>query len=207
MTEDLSPAQRRVYERLVDLTRRQGGTPELAAFARDLGIHYVSLKQHLEALDRKGYLSFESRGRGRSPTLALPPEATGVPVLGGIPAGALSEASVEAEGYLPLPGMQGEVFALRVEGDSMADLIQDGDVVLFSKRTPHRSGEICAVRVEGSDVTLKYLDRLGAGRYALRPHNPTFPVVEVEAQDVQVDGVYLGLLRGAMVHAFVQDVV
>ncbi len=203
--EEASPAQRKVYERLLSHVRRYDQTPDLADLARDLGVHYVSLKQHLEALHRKGYLTFESRGRGRSPLLTLPPQATGVPVLGGIPAGALSEAQVEAEGYLPLPGLQGDVFALRVEGDSMADLIQDGDVVLFAKRSPQRSGEICAVRVEGSDVTLKYLDRLSPHAYALRPHNPRYPVLEVEAAELQIDGVYRGLLRGALVNAFVRD--
>ena len=204
MTEELSPTQRKVYERLREHVRRTGTMPELSAFARAMGVHYVSLKQHLEALDRKGFLVFESRGRGRSPHLALPAGATGVPVLGGIPAGALSEASPEAEGYLPLSGLQDGSFALRVDGDSMADLIQDGDVVLFSKRAPQHSGEICAVRVEGSDVTLKYLDRLAPGRYALRPHNPRYPTVEVAAEDLVIDGVYRGLLRGALVDVLLE---
>ncbi len=202
---DLSPTQRKVYERLREQARRTGAMPELAGLARELGVHYVSLKQHLEALDRKGYIVFESRGRGRSPHLALPAEATGVPVLGGIPAGPLSEAVAEAEGYLPLTGMQDGSFALRVEGDSMADLIQDGDVVLFAKRSPQRSGEICAVRVEGSDVTLKYVDRLAAGSFALRPHNPAYPTVEVRGADLVVDGVYRGLLRGELVSALLQN--
>jgi repressor LexA len=201
--EPLTPTQRKVFDRLLEHVRRSGAMPELSAFARDLGVHYVSLKQHLEALDRKGYLEFESRGRGRSPRVSLPAGATGVPVLGGIPAGPLSEAAVEAEGYLPLAGMQGEAFALRVEGDSMADLIQDGDVVLFAKRPPSRSGEICAVRVEGADVTLKYLDRISPRRYALRPHNPAYPTVEVEATELVIDGVYRGLLRGELVSALV----
>jgi len=197
--EELSPMQRKVYERLRDHFRRTGGTPELSEFARELGVHYVSLKQHLEALHRKDYIVFESRGRGRSPHLTLPPVATGVPVLGGIPAGPLSEAVADAEGFLPLSGLQEGAFALRVEGDSMADLIQDADVVLFDKRQPQRSGEICAVRVEGSDVTLKYLDRLGGGRYALRAHNPDYLTIEVAAEDIVIDGVYRGLLRGALV--------
>ncbi len=204
MKEDLSPTQRKVYERLRDHHRRTGTMPELSAFARSMGVHYVSLKQHLEALHRKGFLVFESRGRGHSPYLALPAIATGVPVLGGIPAGALSEALAEAEGFLPLTGVQDGSFALRVEGDSMADLIQDGDVVLFADRQPQRSGEICAVRVEGSDVTLKYLDRLAPGRYALRPHNPRYPTVEVAAAALAIDGVYRGLLRGALVDVLLE---
>ena len=194
----LSPAQQRVYERIRDHVSRTGDTPDLADFSRELGVHYVSLKQHLRALADKGYLVFESRGRGRSPHLSLPAGATGIPVLGSIPAGPLSEAVAHAEAYLPLAGLQGRGFALRVHGDSMADLIQDGDVVLFEKRPAGRSGEICAIRVGEEDVTLKYLDRLGGDRYALRPHNPDFPTVEVGGAEVEVEGVYRGLLRGSL---------
>jgi repressor LexA len=198
MAVPLSPAQHRVYERLRAHVARTGATPDLSAFARELGVHYVSLKQHLQALADKGYLRFESRGRGRSPRLELPAAATGVPVLGAIPAGPLAEAVAEAEAYLPMAGLHGRAFALTVRGDSMADLIQDGDVVLFEKRPPGRSGEICAVRVGLEDVTLKYLDRLGDGRWALRPHNPAYPTLEVDGEDVEIEGVYRGLLRGSL---------
>lgn len=193
--------QRKVYDRLLDHYRRTGDLPELSLLARELNVHYVSLKQHLEALSRKGYLVFESRGRGRSPHLSLPPQATGIPVLGEIPAGPLSEGIEMAEAYLPLAGLPRARFALRVQGESMADLIQADDVVVFEKRQPYRSGEICAVRIDQSDVTLKYLDELGPGRYALRPHNPDYPVTEVAASEVTVEGVYLGLLRGDVLGA------
>lgn len=76
--------QQRVLERIVQ-TR-----PEflnLAGMAKDLGITYVTLKQHLEALDRKGLLTFESHGRGRSPTVRLPGVQT------------LEEAIAELERY------------------------------------------------------------------------------------------------------------
>lgn len=188
--------QQKVYERLTDHYRRRGETPELSLLARELGMHYVSLKQHLEALDRKGFISFESRGRGRSPQLTLPPQATGVPVLGDIPAGPLSDAVTHAEAFLPLAGLTKAHFALRVQGDSMADLIQHGDVVVFEKREPYRSGEICAVRLGENEVTLKYLDKLGPSQYALRPHNGDYPVVEVHAGEISIEGIYLGLLRG-----------
>lgn len=202
---NLSPMQRKVYDRLRDHYRRSGDLPELSAFARQLGVHYVSLKQHLEALHKKGFLTFESRGRGKSPNLELPAEATGIPVLGSIPAGPLSEAVAHAEAYLPLTGYRDQHFALRVHGDSMADLIQDGDVVLLEKRRPARSGEICALRVDESDVTLKYLDDLGSGRYALRPHNPDYPTVEIPARELAIEGVYAGLLRGDVLQALLQD--
>ena len=202
----LSTAQQRIFGKLRDYKRRTGATPDLSAFARELGMHYVSLKQHLEALAKKGYLTFESRGRGRSPLLELPAEATGVPVLGSIPAGPLTEAVQEADSFLPLVGFYETHFALRVAGDSMADLIQDGDVVLFKKQVqPARSGEMCALRVDGSEVTLKYLDRLGEGVCALRPHNPLYPTLRVEEANVEIEGVYQGLLRGEVLWSLLED--
>lgn len=203
--QPLSPQQTKVFERLREHQQRYGGAPELSAFARGLGITYVTLKQHLEALDRKGWLRFEGRGRGRSPILTLPAAATGVPVLGAIPAGPLAEAVVDAEGYLPLPGLGARWFALRVQGDSMADLIQPDDVVLFERGAPARDGLVCAVRLDEDDVTLKYLDRDGPGRYVLRAHNPAYPSRRVDARALQIDGVYRGLLRGEVLDALLLD--
>ena len=202
----LSTAQQRIFSKLRDYKRRTGDLPDLSSFARDLGMHYVSLKQHLEALSKKGYLVFESRGRGRSPTLELPAELTGVPVMGSIPAGPLSEAVQEADSYLPLAGFYDSHFALRVDGDSMADLIQNEDVVLFKQQPiPNYSGEICAVCVGESEATLKYLDRLGDDAYALRPHNPDYPILKVDASDLKVLGVYQGLIRGEVLASLLQD--
>lgn len=201
----LSTMQHKVYERLRAFKERHGDLPDLASLARELGIHYVSLKQHLQALDKKGYLHFQSRGRGQSPLLDLPLTATGVPVLGDIPAGPLSEAIALAEGYIPLAGSSREdYFALRVSGDSMADLIQNGDVVLFKKGQPSRSGEICAVRLE-NEVTLKYLEWQDTEHYILRPHNPGYPTVSVTASELQIDGIYQGLLRGIFVGTLVEE--
>lgn len=202
--QPLSPQQRRVFERLVAHQRRSGETPELSAFARGLGIHYVSLKQHLLALERKGYLRFESRGRGRSPRLTLAEVATGVPLLGAIPAGPLADPAAHAEAVVRIPGLGDEHFALRVEGDSMADALQSGDVVILERRPPARSGEICAVRVDDDDVTLKYLDREAGDQLTLRAHNPAFPSLRLHASRVQVDGVYRGLLRGEVAEALLK---
>lgn len=201
---ELPKMQRKVYERLCEHKERTGRVPDLAVFARELSIHYVSLRQHLEALHRKGHLVFESRGRGQSPRLELPLRATGVPVLGSIPAGPLSEALAEPEGFLPLPGAR-EQFALRVSGNSMADLIQDGDIVLFKQALPQRSGEICAVRVGNSEVTLKYVDRLEPQTVALRPHNSQYPTLAVPAEEVHIEGIYAGLVRGDLIGALYED--
>ncbi len=202
----LPPAQQRVYDRLLEHHGRHGELPELSELARQMNLHYVSLKQHLVALDKKGFLVFESRGHGRSPLLQLHPAATGVPLLGSIPAGPLSEAVAQADEFLALGGVRAASFALRVQGSSMADLIQPDDVVVFEKRQPHRSGEICAVRVSDSDVTLKYVDMRQRGSVTLRPHNPDFESVTVPSSEVIIEGAYLGLIRGHVLPAVLETV-
>lgn len=175
-----------------------------AALASKFGIHPVTLREYLDAIARKGYLEIKSRGRGQNPSVRL--LYSGVPIVGHIAAGLLSEALEHPEGYLKLAAYPGR-FGLRVYGDSMADAVQDGDVVLLKKR-PHKSGDICAVRIDQSDATLKYLDLYvnHPETVLLRPHNPTYPATEVEAARVVVDGVFSGLLRGDVINDLLQEI-
>lgn len=196
----LSPMQQRVFDEMLATERKTGYLPELSDLARTLGIHYVSLRQHLEALAKKQHITFTSRGRGRSPLVEIiRNEAQGIPLFGEIPAGPLSQAEAHIEGFVTAMPASPELFALRVHGYSMADLIQPGDIVLLRSGQPMRSGEICAVRIGEDEVTLKYVDTLPDNMYALRPHNPDYDVVEVHASELNIDGVYRGLLRGDFV--------
>lgn len=193
----LSPMQQRVLDEMLASERQTGYLPELSDLARTLGIHYVSLRQHLEALAKKQRINFTSRGRGRSPLVEIiRNEAPGIPLFGEIPAGPLSQAEAHIEGFVTAVPPTPELFALRVHGYSMADLIQPGDIVMLRAGQPARNGEICAVRIGEDEVTLKYLDTLPGNMYALRPHNPDYEVVEVHASELHIDGVYRGLLRG-----------
>ena len=174
-----------------------------AALASKFGVRAVTMREYLDAIARKGYLEIKSRGRGQSPSVRL--LYGGVPIVGQIAAGPLSEALEHPEGYLKLAAYPGR-FGLRVHGDSMADEIKNGDVVLLKKR-PHKSGEICAVRIDQSDATLKYLD-LHVNHpetVLLRPHNPEYPTTKVETTRVVVDGVFSGLLRGEVIDELMRE--
>ena len=202
----LTQLQQRVLTLLKKQWRERGGQPNLNDVAKAMGIHYVSLKQHLAALDTKGYLTFETQGRGKPPIIRLLEHegltfhtglaGPGVPLLGDIAAGGLHEAVEYLEGFLNVPGRD-DRFALRVKGDSMSEPIQDGDIVIL-KQAPYRSGDICAVRHE-DETTLKYLDLASGGTALLRPHNPSYEPIEVRLEEVYVAGVYDALLRGAVV--------
>ncbi len=189
---------------LLDALQKQveEGDVNFRGLASAFSIHPTTLREHLNAIARKGHLEIRSRGQGKSPYIRL--LATGVPVVGHIAAGPLSEALEYPQGYLRLPAYPGK-FGLRVQGDSMADAIQEGDVVLLKKR-PHKSGEICAVRVDRSDATLKYLDMYvnRPEMVLLRPHNPEYQAAEIESERVIVDGVFSGLLRGEVIDELMQ---
>lgn len=194
--------QLQILEALRATYERTGAPPELAALARSFDISYPTLREHLKALEAKGELIVESRGRGRSPRLTLLGAASGVPVFGEIAAGLPIGTYPEPEGYLTLRGHPSR-FALRVRGDSMADRIEHGDVVLLKRSQPQRSGEVCAVRVGEDEATLKYLEWGAKSKqprqYRLRPHNPAYPTLTVPASELHVDGVMHGLLRGEIV--------
>ena len=196
----LTELQARILGALANQVRE--GNVNIRSLAATFGVTDTTIREHLRAIARKGHLEFISRGHGRTPHVRL--LAAGVPVIGHIAAGPLSEALEFPEGYLRLPAYPGR-FGLRVKGDSMADEVKDGDVVLLKKRL-HKSGEICAVRVDRSDATLKYLDTV-VNRpevVLLRPHNPVYPTAEVEAKRVVVDGVFSGLLRGDVIDELMQ---
>jgi repressor LexA len=192
--------QFRILEALHDAHERDGHLPDLAEMARRFEISYPTLREHLAALEAKGHLRVTPRGPGRRPYVELARVPGGVPLYGEIAAGLPIGSAPEPEGFLRLRG-EGERFALRVRGDSMADRIEDGDVVVLQRRLPQRSGEICAVRVHDDETTLKYLewDEPQPSRYRLRPHNADYPTLLVAATGLHVEGVFQGLLRGAIV--------
>lgn len=192
--------QMQILEALRNAYLRQGQLPDLTGLARSFGIRYPTLREHLNALEAKGLIRIETRGPGRSPHITLLGDVGGVPLFGEIAAGVPVGSYPDPDAYLSLRGRP-DHFALRVRGDSMADRIENGDVVVLQQTRPQSSGEICAVRVGEDETTLKYLDWQGphAANYRLRPHNPAYPVLTVPATDIHIDGVFRGLLRGDVI--------
>jgi repressor LexA len=84
---------------------------------------------------------------------------------------------------------------LRVRGDSMIDeQIRDGDFVIVEDRKSADNGEMVIALLRGSDVTLKKFYREN-GRVRLQPANPTMQPLFIDASEVQVQGVVVGMMR------------
>lgn len=80
-----------------------------------------------------------------------------------------------------------ELSAIRVEGDSMEPLLNDGDEILVDRSPrPFRDG-IHVVRL-GETLMVKRVASAGAGRIALLSQNLAYPPVEVAVEEVEIIG-------------------
>ncbi len=112
------------------------------------------------------------------------PHASYVPVVGRIAAGSPILADEVIEDVFPLPRQivgEGELFLLKVVGDSMVDAaICDGDWVVVRREQTAENGEIVAALLD-NEATVKTFKRKD-GHVWLLPHNPDFsPIIGDEA--------------------------
>jgi repressor LexA len=97
----------------------------------------------------------------------------------------------------------GEVFALRVEGDSMINAgILDGDYVIIRRQDTVEEGDIAAVIINGEGTLKRWHSRSADGtmqHVRLEPANERFDPIEItedDAKEIMVFGKYVGLVRG-----------
>lgn len=202
----LTPIQARIRQFIEDFGQQSGHSPSYREIASAVGLASLSsVSLHVRTLQKKGYLIREP-GRPRTavirPADAVPVrpvagEAAGpaaaadqrnaayVPLAGRIAAGEpiLSGEQVlpadSAEDAFVLPRQlvgEGELFMLRVSGDSMIGAgITDGDLVVIRQQEDAENGDIVAALIDGVEVegTVKTLKR-SAGHTWLMPQNPAY---------------------------------
>ena len=168
-------------EKILQFVRERilaGQSPTVREVQAAFGFSAVeTARRHLENLIAEGRLGRET-GKARGYRL---PEALGllsIPLLGRVQAGALTTAVEEPEGYVPVlqERGRGELFALRVRGESMTGAgILPGDIAIVRRQPTADSGDI-AVALVGDEATVKRL-RLRDGRIELHAENPAFPPI------------------------------
>lgn len=183
MSAPLTPAQRRVLDFLREFVESRRFAPTAREIADRFGIAVKNGFYYLELLERKGYIRrkkhhprrIEFTGEG------LFRLAVRVPVLGRVPAGGPREAIEEVQGeFLLDPDLagEGEVFFLRVSGDSMTGVhVCDGDHVLVRSQASAEEGEIVVAVIDGEATVKRFRRR--KGRVRLEAENPAYPPIEV----------------------------
>ena len=198
--QPLTKRQREILDFLNSFIEQHGYAPSLEEVGRRFGLSSLAtVHKHLTNLQDKGFIK---RAWNRSRSIELIPTRVGaraidLPLLGNVAAGAPIEAVVSAETVAvpeDLVGKQ-DTYALRVRGDSMIDeQIRDGDVVIVEDRKTAQNGEMVIALLQGAEVTLKKFYR-DNGRIRLQPANATIQPLVVDAHEVQIQGVVVGVVR------------
>jgi repressor LexA len=196
----LTKRQREILDYLQDFIQQHGYAPSLEEIGRRFGLSSLAtVHKHLTNLQEKGFIK---RAWNRSRSVEMIPTNSGgrsvaLPLLGYVAAGAPIEAIASSETIAVPEEMVGrrDTYVLRVRGNSMIDeQICDGDFVIIEDRKTAQNGETVVALLSGSDVTLKKLYREN-GRVRLQPANPTMQPIFVDADQVQVQGVVVGVMR------------
>lgn len=187
----------------------RGYPPSVREIGDAVGLTSPSSVAHqLRALEAKGYLRrdpnrprameiIEERVQSFDPTdfTEGSPRPSYVPLLGQIAAGGpiLAEESVEA--IFPLPREivgDGNLFLLRVKGDSMIDAaICNGDYVVVRSAQSADNGQIVAALL-GDEATVKTFRRR-SGHVWLIPQNANYE--PIPGDDAVIMGVVVAVLR------------
>ena len=196
----LTKRQREILDYLSEFITQYGYAPSLEEVGRRFSLSSLAtVHKHLTNLQQKGFIR---RTWNRSRSVELVPTRTGgraveLPLLGYVAAGAPIEAITTTETISVPEDLVGkrDTYVLRVRGDSMIDeQIRDGDYVVVEDRKTAENGEMVIALLRGSDVTLKKFYR-DNGRVRLQPANPAMQPLLVDSDQIQVQGVVVGVMR------------
>jgi len=193
--------QKQILDYLDFYSRRHGYAPTLAEIGQQFGLTSVAtIHKHLKNLERKGLIRRQCN-RTRAVEVVSPEEvralaAVELPLSGVVAAGCPIEP-VEMDDTLAVPAelvKNPGTFVLRVRGDSMVDeQIRDGDFILVESRATAQNGDTVVALIKG-DATVKKFFRQGRA-VRLEPANARLEAIVADADDVEVRGVVVAVIR------------
>lgn len=201
----LTPRQTKILLAIKEAMETNGYPPSMREIGEAAGLSSPSsVKYQLEALESKGWIRRDP-SRGRALEVLTPgderfedikPERThNVPLVGRIAAGGPILAEQNVEELFPLPASlvgEGELFMLKVVGDSMIDAaICDGDYVVIRSQKDANKGEIVAAMIDG-EATVKTLSKKN-GQIWLLPANDSYQ--PIDGNQAEILGVVTAVLR------------
>lgn len=204
--KNLTGMQSRIYEFIVAWQREKGSPPTQAEIRNHFRFGSINtVRGHLVLIEKKGYIRL-SFGKARGIQLMMPyapalcQREGSIPLVGTIAGGVPIWAEQNIEDNLPFPPSffgGGELFALRVSGDSMTGAgIRNGDLAVIQKRDCVENGEIAAVLI-AQEATLKRVYS-SPGLLVLKAENPAFEELRyagAEMELIHILGRYQGIIR------------
>jgi len=202
----LSNPQEQIYDYIVTHCQEHTYPPTVREICSAVGLSSTStVHMHLNKLEQSGLIRRDA-AKQRSIVIVHPDQKAPVymnttPLVGNVAAGTPILAVENIEDEFPLPpmllhgGKKGEVFMLRVEGNSMMDIgMLNGDYIVVHCGLDYSNGDIVVARIQGERATVKRIYK-EKDRIRLQPENAAMNPIYVAYNDVEVVGKVVGLLR------------
>ena len=204
---ELTSRQKEIFNFIRSFIQKRGYPPSVREIGEHFDIYPRAAFDHLKALEKKGYLKRQgsmSRSieilvfQGTEPGKNEGPSIREIPILGRVAAGKPTLAVEHVEGTIPLPAewaKGGEVFILKVKGDSMSPYILPNDYVIVQSQSSADNGDV-VVTLMGEEATVKRFFKRGR-KIELRPDNKSWETIQIDegAGEVKILGKVTGVFR------------
>jgi repressor LexA len=207
MSDQLTARQKGILDVIESSMRDRGYPPSVREIGEAVGLTSPStVHSHLSSLERMGFLrrdptkprAIEVRYDPSSGAAMERRPVRHVPLVGDVAAGTDVLAQENVEELFPLPEDftgTGDLFMLRVRGDSMVELgIMDGDFVVARAQPTAENGEIVVAGIPGEEATVKTYQRRD-GRVVLVPANARLEPMVFDPADVTIYGRVVTVMR------------
>ncbi len=203
----LTARQRQILDVIELNMQAHGYPPSVREIGEAVGLTSPStVHSHLATLERLGYLrrdptkprALEVRFDSNSGVAMERRPVRHIPLVGDVAAGTDVLAHENIEELLPMPmdfTGDGELFMLRVRGDSMIDAgILDGDFVVARQQPTANNNDIVIAGIPGEEATVKTYQRKG-NVVTLLPSNGRLAPMVFPADDVEIFGKVVTVMR------------
>jgi len=197
--DNLTEAQNELYGWIKNYVKEFQHSPSIRQMMKAMGLKSPApIQSRLKHLQDKGYISWQE---GKARTLQLVDDfLEGVPILGSVAAGGLVETYSDVQENLDINEVlnRKEVFALKVNGDSMIDAcISHGDMVLMQRVNNNfelRNGDIVSALVPGLGTTLKYFHKKN-NKIFLEAANVNYEPIILDFDQIIIQGKLIAVWR------------
>lgn len=202
--EPLTEQQEAFRRQMMRFHYRHGFAPTYEEMVREFGFKSKAHAAHyVQQLEAKGYLR---RKPGSARAIELLDRRFAVPLCGKVSAGR-GISFTDANGTVEVPPdlfpPSDDLYAVEVSGDSLLDaLIRDGDLLLVVKAERVENGQLAVLRFpspafpDGETACKRFYQHKVL--VELRSENPNYSPRYLPAEEVQVQGKVVGVIRSEL---------
>ncbi|MBR5586736.1 MAG: transcriptional repressor LexA [Clostridia bacterium] len=200
--------EEKILEFIESFSKENGYPPSVREIGSAVGFRSpATVHSYIKKLEEEGKLLQDS-SKTRSITIPgitaedrhdISTDHIVVPVLGNVAAGVPITATENIMDMYAMPSYfanKGEVFMLKVRGDSMINAgILDGDFVIVSKQAVARTHEIVVAMIDGEATVKRYYNE--GNRIRLQPENDAME--PIYSDRVEIVGKVIGVFRTTVI--------